>query len=104
MHFSDVHFSGVHLTDVHLSVVYLPDMHFLGVDLRLRIKGCGGAEKFWSFILKLPWLPNAPLYNCRKCLRLQNACRKCLPRSIPEFASLIHSAFREDMGILPYYV
>ena len=21
--------------------------------------------------------------NCRKCLRLQNACRKCLPRSIP---------------------
>src|SRR2546430_14341364 len=26
-------------------------------DLRLRMEGCGGAEKFWSFGPKLPNLP-----------------------------------------------
>ena len=29
-------------------------------DLRLRIEGCGGAEKFWSFG---PKLPNRPPYS-----------------------------------------
>src|SRR5436853_351224 len=26
-------------------------------DLRSRMARCGGAEKFWSFVLKLPYLP-----------------------------------------------
>ena len=26
-------------------------------DLRSRIARCGDAEKFWSFVLKLPYLP-----------------------------------------------
>src|SRR5438874_4730243 len=30
-------------------------------DLRLRMEGCGGAEKFWSFG---PKLPNRPPYLC----------------------------------------
>jgi hypothetical protein len=88
-----VHLMGMHLIGMHSTGMYLLGVHFMGV----YFTGVGLADIYLMGMHLYPYGHAslvAEAINSRSCLRLQSACRICLPRVIPVYRDrLAMSAF-----------